>query len=178
MDAPPPDHTGAYVAAGIAIAVAILAAVTAQRRLRQQLAHDRELRDLEALRAVLDESASALAEATLALARLVRLWSRRVPDEDPRVSEASAAQRASVRAVRAAIYRLAMRLPSNDPVVQKFEQTYSALDVIAGLQQRLAPNEPYEQWYPQIQEASQRVEEHRQRFLEAAREKIGPAQSD
>lgn len=47
--------TGVLVAGGFALAGAIVAALTAGVRQRQQLAHERELRDLDELRRVLDE---------------------------------------------------------------------------------------------------------------------------
>jgi hypothetical protein len=52
------DNTAAWLAFAGAILVALIAAVTAQRRLHVQLAHDRELGDLAELRKILDEAAA------------------------------------------------------------------------------------------------------------------------
>lgn len=52
-----------------AIIVAAIAAVTAQRRLRQQLLHDRELRDLDELRALLDECVQVIGQTAQAFLR-------------------------------------------------------------------------------------------------------------
>jgi hypothetical protein len=64
-----------------AIIVALIAAVTAQSRLRQQLWHDRELKDLDELRALLDECAQVIGGSSTALQRygwFARLQEQRV----------------------------------------------------------------------------------------------------
>jgi len=53
-----PDYTPALIAAAVALLGIIIAAWTAQHRLRAQLAHDRELHDLGELRTVVDEAAA------------------------------------------------------------------------------------------------------------------------
>ena len=59
------DHTVfvALLAAATALAGAAIAAITAGRRQRSQLQHDRDLKDLAELREVLDEATVALKEA-------------------------------------------------------------------------------------------------------------------
>jgi hypothetical protein len=61
------DDTAAWLAFVGALIVASLAAGTAQVRLRRQLRHDRELRDLEELRSLLDDCAQVIARAAAAL---------------------------------------------------------------------------------------------------------------
>ena len=60
------DHTAAWLAFAGAIIVALVAAGTAQWRQRVQLRHEREMRDLEELRRLLDECAVVVAEAASA----------------------------------------------------------------------------------------------------------------
>ena len=63
--------TAAWLAFSGAIIVALIASATAQWRLREQLSHDRELRDLDELRLLLDECAVSVALANQALIRLM-----------------------------------------------------------------------------------------------------------
>jgi hypothetical protein len=61
------DHTPAWLAFVGALAVAVIAAATAQWRLYAQLRHDRELKDLDELRELLDECAVTAGTASQAL---------------------------------------------------------------------------------------------------------------
>lgn len=65
------DHTPAWLAFVGAIAVSIIAAATAQWRQRAQLRHDRELKDLDELRILLDECAQVIAVASLLFVKFV-----------------------------------------------------------------------------------------------------------
>jgi hypothetical protein len=73
------DHTAEWLTFVGALIVAFVAAATAQWRQRGQLRHDRELRDLEELRALLDECAQAGGAASQAFLQ----WTNALAYMDP-----------------------------------------------------------------------------------------------
>lgn len=139
------DSTAAWLAFSGAMAVALIAAGTAQWRLHKQLSHDRELRDLDEVRRLLDDCAIAAALASQALIKLstralsartwprdslVRSWwDRRRRDRNSgavdqgqsiSLSEADAAFWPLLEPTFGLYQRMVLRMGEADPVVRSF----------------------------------------------------------
>jgi hypothetical protein len=122
------DNTAAWLTFVGAILVAALAAFTAQIRLRAQLKHDRELRDVEHLRSVLDEAAGLLETA---IARLFEYGAAR-HDEDQTEEDIEEARERAVEArwaMERHERRLDIRLPRDEPAAVAYS---AAIDAIEG----------------------------------------------
>jgi hypothetical protein len=102
-----------------------------EARLDKQLAHNRELNELEALRKVLDEGGEALAKGKVAMTRLANLWAHGVPEDDPGKVEAQSEQRESVKLAQSVASRLWLRLPAGDLVLGRYEEATDALSDLA-----------------------------------------------
>jgi hypothetical protein len=107
------------ITVGGALVVAVITAITTNRRQREALNHDRELTDLADLRVLLDEAAIAIERSHYKFDNLVKRFDehgRDLPDE-PREELAEAG-----RAMLALSARLKLRLGENGPVASPFEQ--------------------------------------------------------
>jgi hypothetical protein len=107
------------ITVGGALVVAVITAITTNRRQREALNHDRELTDLADLRVLLDEAAIAIEQSHDKFDNLVKRFDehgRSLPDE-PRDELAEAG-----RVVLALSARLNIRLGENGPVALPFEQ--------------------------------------------------------
>lgn len=102
-----------------------------ETRLDKQLAHDRELNELEALRKVLDEGGEALAKGMLVMNRIANLWRQGLADGSPSKSAAEAEQRDLVALVHGVASRLALRLPAGDLVLGRYQEAAEALNDIS-----------------------------------------------
>jgi hypothetical protein len=71
-------------------------ALLATWRQSKQMAHDRELHELEALMKVIDDGAVALGDARVSLNRLARFWAAAVPVRSDKMIDAQERQRATV----------------------------------------------------------------------------------
>jgi hypothetical protein len=102
-------------------------------RLRQQLDHDRDQRDLEVLRRVLDDAAEALGSVRKAYVRMGKYWAVERGTPHPKRDDAEAEQRAAAGAARSALDRLRLQLTPDDPLMAAFEAAMQTLDEIAEL---------------------------------------------
>ena len=142
-------------------------------RLGVQLAHDRELKELEALRLVLDEGAEALSRARLATVRLTRFWANQVATDDPRHADATAAQRESIAQVRGVRQRLVLRLRPHDDIVERYEAAGLVLDAFATIFKRAEPTN-YVQFQNKVQGLGDELTKCTDEFLEVSRLRVGP----
>jgi hypothetical protein len=134
------DNTVAIVAiavsGGVALAVAILAAVTAHYRQKAVLAHDRKMRAREESIEALD---AALAASFAWVGRLVRVesyWRERRDLDDPEVKTLLVETNASIQAMYAAGARLDVRFGENSAISKGFEEM---LNTVRSLGQALKP---------------------------------------
>jgi hypothetical protein len=147
------------VVGGLAtVGVAVITAVTTNRRQRESLRHDRELVDLADLRTLLDEAAIALdragsvredVEAAFALSGFA------MPDEKKQALGEHFSQLAELNA------RLNLRLGVEDLVAVHFEEANDALYFIL------------EALYPEEDASPQAVEQSRQKILEYGAKSAG-----
>jgi hypothetical protein len=163
----------ALVGVGGTIVGVLIGAGTASRRQVKQLAHDREVRELETLRQVLDEGAEALGTAKASQVRLVRLWRDWMPTKQPKLDEAANEQRAAIAHARSVSHRLDLRLPPSDPVLQRYKTAGKALDELAALTMN-ASGWNYANYREQLGEIDERLGTHTQAFLDEARARFGP----
>jgi len=116
------DHLAAWLTFSGVIIVALIAAITAQWRLRVQLRHERELADLSRLRQVLDEAAGAVEAAV----EPTQLLIGRAHQYDPTQENAAAARaemeelsddvHEAVRVIAMFFRRLALLMGRSDPL--------------------------------------------------------------
>jgi hypothetical protein len=149
------------VVGGLAtVGVAVLTAVTTNRRQRESLRHDRELVDLADLRTLLDEAAIALdragrvredVESAFALAGFA------IPDEKKQALDEQFTKLAELNA------RLSLRLGVEDLVTVHFEEANDALYFIL------------EALYPQQGASPQATEKSREKILEYGAKSAGHA---
>ena len=142
------------------------------QRLKRQLNHERELRDLEALRILLGDAAEALGVARKAWIRLGRFWGvSQVGSGAAKRDEAQLEQRESAGATRSALDRLRIHLDPTDPTLAAYEHAMVVLDAIAELySERPSPqthNERLQQLGDEL--GTQMVE-----FARLARAKVAP----
>ncbi len=124
----PTDYTPAIIAACVALVGILVAAWTAQKRLRVQLDHDRELHDLGELRTVVDEAAA------LTYTALDKLTDAMAAAEDWAIAGQSGVKEAvAAAAARHEAFvviwpmenmaaRLALRLTEQHPVYTAFQE--------------------------------------------------------
>lgn len=164
----------ALVGVGGTILGVLLGAGTAFWRQMKQLAYDREVRELEALRRVLDEGAEALGTAKASQVRLARLWRDWMPAKQPKLDEATSEQRAAVAHARSVSHRLDLRLPPDDPVLQRYKTAGKTLDELAAITMNASPGQNYFNYHEQLAEIDERLGAQTQAFLDEARASFGP----
>lgn len=151
-----------------ALLVAIIAAVTANRRLTKQLAaeharhaaelnHDRELADLSDLRALFDEAALALSDVERAYAHMIP------PADEVPIDERARCQR--LLDVLAA--RLHVRLGNTDAIATAFAEAHSAAHKLAAASK--APGQDYDRYVSAGQALALALDD----FLTAAAQRVG-----
>ena len=139
----PPDHAiSVALIAGLALlGGAIITAITAHLRQRQQLnhdaqrqaaelLHDRRTRDLEELRAVLDDAAQAIAAVNSALSRFLTASHSRRPGDPEDHAEAERLHAELYDALQAAVSRqdrIALRIGRDQDVYRKYAKSLSWL---------------------------------------------------
>lgn len=175
---PSPDHTDAYFALGGALGAGALALIGAalqsqreDKRLMQQLQHDREMADLAEARAVADEAARAAWGFAMALAHFIPRRERLLdgqPVED--FTESGERVQQAAGAVEDMAGRLGLRLGPDDLLVQKYRvfvgATKRSLHVVMGA--KTAP-----EIKDQETALSDALETTRDEFLEAFSERLG-----
>jgi hypothetical protein len=116
------DHLAAWLTFAGVLLVAVIAAFTAQWRLRVQLRHERELADLSRLRQVLDEAAAAV-EAAVEPTQLLIGRAHRYNPADQDAAAARADMKAlcdevheAVRVIAVFFRRLALLMGRSDPL--------------------------------------------------------------
>jgi hypothetical protein len=124
------DNTALFTAGGALLGVIVgLGGSWLQQRskigadkvqLEQQLQHDRDSKEMEAVRSVLDDASTALEEHSHILSNLIRLASGSEPDREI-LEGLEAVQRAAVKAVRGAGARIALWFDPNDPIATAFD---------------------------------------------------------
>lgn len=146
------------VTGAVALGVPVIAALWARSNQAQQLKHDRQIRDLEELRMLLDAAADLLTEALIAERRLrgARVWDRALETSEKGnlTKKAVENQRALVEG-RIEVYmrasamaeRIAMRLGRDAPVTIAYRV---ALTVVGNLAKVTDHKEEPEQWAPLI----------------------------
>jgi hypothetical protein len=155
----------------------LLGAGTAFWRQKNALAHDRQLRELEALRVVLDDGAEALGAAKAAQVRLARLWQTWMPSagtqpRDAKYDEAAADQRAAIGRARSVSHRLDLRLPADDEVLVTYQAAGKTLDELAEITKGAPHN--FNQHRVRLVELDDALGSQIKVFLEAARTNYGP----
>jgi hypothetical protein len=134
---PPADHTAAWLAFVGALAVAGIAAVTAQWRQRQQLRHDRGLKDLEELRVLFDDCARMAGETTQLMIYMLRR-AIHLPTRESRVETASEGQPLLLRELGAGVEVNQEDYWTDDPTFQSLEEAfYRSARPVFGLYQRI-----------------------------------------
>ena len=140
------------VVGGLAtIGVAVITAVTTNRRQRESLRHDRELVDLADLRALLEEAAIALDRAGNVREQVEASFASRgfaMPDEKKQALDEQFGILAELNA------RLSLRLGVEDAIAVHFEQANDALYLIV------------ECLYPKEWDSAAAVERSREKILE------------
>jgi hypothetical protein len=132
------------VTGAVALGVPVVAALWARSNQARQLEHDRQIRDLEELRRLLDAAAELLSEALVAEARVrgARIWDRSLEtsDEGQLAKSAVENQRALVNArvdlhLRASAMddRITMRLRRDAPVAVLYRAAVAVLNNMAGV---------------------------------------------
>ncbi len=163
----------ASIAAGTALAGALIAAITAGRRQKRQLAHDRRMRDLEEVRGVLDEAAQATAETTGAYLEACRFYVRYgtigAREHDERVDEAR-------RRLTLLLQRLVVRLGEAHEVPQSFHQFYNRATEAS--ERLTADRDAYEERESISDEALRALREARLDFLAKASAAAGARLDD
>jgi hypothetical protein len=107
-------------------------------QLTQRLAHEREQRELQALRQVLDEAGEALAKGRVNTLRIANLWRQGLGPDDPNMLDAEAEQRVLGHLAESATHRLRLRLPENDVVGERLDEAIDKLVAIAAFMTRHA----------------------------------------
>jgi hypothetical protein len=131
------DQTPALLTFIGALTIALVAAGTAQWRQRVQLRHDRELRDLEELRALLDECAR-MAGTTNQLLLYLLNRSRSLPRTPSPVDEVIRGRPMLLRELGVAINVVDDDYSSKDPTYKALEDSfYKAAAPVFGLYQRI-----------------------------------------
>jgi hypothetical protein len=164
----------AIVGVGGTIAGVLLGSGTAFWRQKKQLAHDRELRDIEALRQVLDEGAEALGTAKAAQVRLARLWREWMPAKQTKLDDAATEQRAAVARARSVSHRLELRLAPDDPVLQRYQRAGNTLDELAAITMKASPGQNYDKHREQLLALDKNLGTDTKEFLNEARARFGP----
>lgn len=159
-----------------ALAGVALGALLAGWRLKKQLAHERELKELEALTNVIDDAAATIASAKMILARLVKLWGTGVRADDPMVVAASTEQRSAVENARIAGNRLALRLASDDPILTSYGEARNVFDEITEIYKKRSDESGanYVLYDKQLEELGKKLGDSVDVFLEHARVRVGP----
>jgi hypothetical protein len=170
-----------------AIIVATIAAVTAQVRLNKQLAHDRELRDLDELRALLDECAQAAGRTIRAYVKYG--WFVR-PDDLPTDSEAdpltgqvprpqSAAELVETFTVEnepifSLYQRVVLRLGAEHPISRAFLTVQGVASMaLMVMEEDADPKEATDDDWEEWEGVLWSLREAHFRFLEASRRLVG-----
>jgi hypothetical protein len=131
------DQTPAFLTFVGALILALIAAGTAQWRLRVQLRHDREIRDLEELRSLLDQCAQ-MAGTTNQLLLYLLNRSRSIPRTPSPVEAASEGQPLLLRELGVSVTITPKDYSSADPTFQALEDRfYEAAAPVFGLYQRI-----------------------------------------
>lgn len=154
----------------VALFTGVLTAVTTNHRLKEQLAHDRELKDVEELRSLLDDAALQLSDATILIVKAIRLV-----QQEHRIGEAVATvDQVREKALIATQMeeRIALRLGQEDEVTKKYGAvTEVARSVVTHFDDWAWPLSA-SQADAMIKEAEE-LEEPYDDFLEASRRYIG-----
>jgi len=176
----------------VAVVIAVIAAWTAGRRQKRQLraagerqqgqlAHDRELADLDDLRGVLDDAALTLNRASRAH-RLVGACVLREPMDREALSESEREIRAAREPCDALLARLWVRLGQEDPVTEAFAHATGALHEIEAstIFVRNAPDAERREWVRRehFGQADREFREGVDAFLDAAVRRAGTSASD
>ena len=141
---PASGHSAAYFALAGALGGAVVVGVlgllgqhfhssSENKRLEQQLEHDRDQRDLEVLRLLLGEAAEALGGVRKAYIRLLRFWVPQTQVANLRREAAEAEQREASGAARSVLDRLRIQLEPDNPIMAAYESAMTTLDAIAEL---------------------------------------------
>lgn len=130
-------QTAAFLTFIGALVLALVAAGTAQWRQRVQLRHDREIRDLEELRSLLDECAR-MAGTTNQLLIFLLNRSRSIPRTPSRIEAASEGRPLLLRELGVSVTISDQDYSSKDPDFRALEDAfYKAAAPVFGLYQRI-----------------------------------------
>jgi hypothetical protein len=144
-----------------------------QTRLDRQLAHDRELKELEALRVVLDEAGEALAKGRVNMSRIANLWRQGLPPDDPNKVDAEAEQRSLGSLAESVGHRLMLRLPQGDLVAGHFIEAIDDLSAIARFFTKYARQTNYAEHQENLDQLASKYEESVLSFVIAAQGRYG-----
>ena len=123
---------------------------------------------------MLDEGAEALGTAKASQVRLARLWRDWIPAKQPKLEEAASEQRAAIAHARSVSHRLDLRLPPNDPVLQRYKTAGKALDDLAAITMNASPGHNYANDRDQLVEIDKSLGVQTEAFLDEARASFGP----
>jgi hypothetical protein len=183
---PSPGHSDAYFAlAGALIGAVVvgLLGLVGQRyqsfreneRLRLQLGHDRDLRDLEVLRVLCGDAAEALGSVRKAYIRMGKFWSVERGTPHPKRDEAEAEQREAAGAARSALDRLRLQLAPSDPLMAAYEVAMRTLDEIAEVYVERSMSEDDA---AKLKKLGDKLGDQMARFAKEARIRVGPRAVD
>lgn len=167
------DHTGPILAFVGALIVALITAYTSDRRLRNQLAHERRLHDLDGFRDLLKRASSLMFSESRPLARLVQGIEGRTGEIKGEVFEKA---KQSVEELlksqgnfNAMAGELLIHLPEDHPLYVAFsgfsEATLSAV-------QKFLKDPPAEELSKHLEGVVDTTSKNAQAFRKAAREEI------
>ncbi len=179
---PPPGHSDAYFALAGAFVGAVVVGVlglVGQRyqsggeneRLRLQLEHERDLRDLEVLRMLCGDAAEALGSVRKAYIRMGKYWAIERGTPHPKREEAEAEQREAAGAARSALDRLRLQLAPGDPLMAAYDVAMRTLDEIAELYVERSMSQDDA---TKLKELGDKLGDQMTRFAKLARSRVGP----
>jgi hypothetical protein len=167
---------------------AVLAAVTAQWRLRAQLRHDSEVRERDATRAALDSVVDAINDATGPMNEAGQAFRELYPQRaarpmalrfGPLRREAEAAAADAVRRLReqriplmGASFRLHLRFPDTDPIIARLAEWRATYDQLADAYEAAlnSPRSELATRYDAADDTARRLGHQLNEFLTQARE--------
>jgi hypothetical protein len=173
-----PDNTAVWLTLVGALLVALIAAGTAQWRLRVQLNHERQLHDLGELRAVLDEAAAMTWHAMNSLAdawQAADEWATPPAGDDP-ASSAATVKRCRHEAFEAIwpmegmLGRLALRI-GDHAVTRAFSDYHQAARSAARAVPLTRPSEPRNDIWRD--EYATPLRDSRQAFVDGGKQLVG-----
>ena len=87
-----------------------------------------------------------------------------MPAKQPKLEEAASEQRAAIAHARSVSHRLDLRLPPNDPVLQRYKTSGMALDDLAAITMNASPGHNYANYRDELVEIDKSLGGRPKRF--------------